>query len=157
MNFSTPVVGETGTVYAVEVDERLVSKLEQRVAESTAKNIQVVLATAEDTRLEPASLDAALLVDVYHEMSNQASVLKGLHRALRPTGKLLIMDYITEELEGRPRDTQQVDHAISPSFLVEDLEQAGFHVDRVINPLNENHPDGITAYVAVSGRGGSGE
>ena len=145
-----PVVGSAGKVYAVEIDETLVSRLKRRAGDSKVDNVHVVLATATDPNLPSNSLDAIFIADVYHEMSDQAAVLERLGAALKPGGKLLVMDYITDKLDGQPRDVQQVDHAISPELVVVDLQRAGFTVDRVINPFNTDHPAGISVYLVVA-------
>ena len=148
----SPVVGDAGKVYAVEIDERLVARLEQRAADSAVENVEAVQATATDPKLAPGSVDAILIADVYHEMSDSAAVLEHLALALKPGGNLVVVDFITDKLESEPRDIQKLDHQVSPALVLEDLEQAGFEVDRVINPFNRDDMAGIPSYLVVARR-----
>ena len=79
-------VAPTGRVYASDVQPEMLSLLRRSMAERGVVNVVPVMATAKDAGLAPASLDLALLVDVYHELEYPFDVIASLVRALKPGG-----------------------------------------------------------------------
>ena len=146
------IVGDGGRVYAVEIDENLVSGLKQRASHERVANVEVLLGSADNPGLARESLDAALLADVYHEMTDQPSVLGHVYEALKPGGRLVVVDYLLESVIGKSREKQQLDHSISPEFVKQDLREAGFDVAEVVDPFNSDHPAGIPIYLIVARR-----
>jgi ubiquinone/menaquinone biosynthesis C-methylase UbiE len=92
-----PAVAPRGTVFAVDVQPQMLRMVEQSAARAGLSNIRTVQATAQDARLEPASIDLALLVDVYHELEFPYEVMDGVVRALRPGGRLVLVEYRAED------------------------------------------------------------
>ncbi|WP_205500862.1 class I SAM-dependent methyltransferase [Rufibacter psychrotolerans] len=86
-----------GKVYAVEVQDAFVSALEARKKELGLSNVTVVKGSAQSPNLPENSLDLAIMVDVYHELAYPREMLQALHRALKPTGQLLLLEYRAED------------------------------------------------------------
>jgi len=86
-----------GKVYAVEVQEEFLSALEAKKKELGVENVTVVTGSAHSPNLPAASLDLAIMVDVYHELAYPKEMLQALHQALKPTGKLLLLEYRAED------------------------------------------------------------
>lgn len=86
-------VGAPGTVYAVDVQPEMVRLLEAQMSQRRVSNVKTVLGTTTDPRLAPATLDLALLVDVYHEFEYPYEMLASIARALKPGGRLVIVEY----------------------------------------------------------------
>jgi predicted methyltransferase len=86
-----------GKVLAVEVQKAFVEALEERKQELGLKNVQVVKGASRSPNLPEASVDLALLVDVYHELEYPREMLQAIHRALKPEGKLLLLEYRAED------------------------------------------------------------
>ena len=80
----SPAVGEAGRVYAVEIDPVLVGRLRQRAIDAGIANLEVVSASAEKPNLPAEALDAILVADVYHELSEPDAVVGHLYDALKP-------------------------------------------------------------------------
>lgn len=148
----SPIVGEQGRVYAVEIDPSLVDRLKQRTVDAGLANIEVISATAADPNLPSNAMDAVLIADVYHEISDTDSVVGHLYDSLKPGGTLIVVDYMPGDVEGRSREEQALDHAIAPEFVLDDLRRAGFHVERAINPFITDHPDGLAIYAIIAKR-----
>jgi precorrin-6B methylase 2 len=89
--------GEAGRVYAVDVQPQMLALLEERMRERGARNVQPVLGTATDTGLPPQSVDLALMVDVYHELLHPREIIASVMRALRPGGRLVLVEYRAED------------------------------------------------------------
>ncbi len=87
------LVAPGGTVQAVDVQPRMLQQLQERARREGLDNIQPVLGTASDTRLAPASIDLALLVDVYHELEDPVETMASVVRSLRPGGRVVLVEY----------------------------------------------------------------
>lgn len=86
-----------GKVYAVEVQDEFIRYLNQKKKELNQQNVQVIKGSATSPNLPAASVDLAIMVDVYHELLFPHEVLQALHKALKPGGKLLLLEYRAED------------------------------------------------------------
>ena len=86
-------VGGRGTVYAVDIQPEMISLLEQQMSRRRATNVKAVLGTLTDPGLPPASVDLALMVDVYHELEYPYEMLAAIVRALKPGGRLVLVEF----------------------------------------------------------------
>lgn len=120
-------VGPTGRVYATEVDEEEVVKIRQRVEDSGLENVTVLVGDQQDTGLEAGCCDAILLRLVYHHFVDPPRMRSSLRRALRPGGRLAIIDILPQEnwreLPGVP---DRGGHGISPEMLIQEMTADGF-------------------------------
>lgn len=86
------VVGDRGKVYAADIHPLALEEVKKRAAENKLKNIETILTDCE-TQLEDNSVDVALLLDIYHDLSNPEYILKELHRVLKRNGWLSVDDH----------------------------------------------------------------
>ena len=84
-------VGPTGHVFATDVRPEFVSGIRQATAK--LPNVTVVLGTQDSTELPPQCCDAVLLRMVYHAFRNPKAMRESLARALRPGGRVLVIDF----------------------------------------------------------------
>ncbi|WP_240788715.1 class I SAM-dependent methyltransferase [Ramlibacter henchirensis] len=91
------LVAPGGTVHAVDVQPQMLEQLQARARREGIANIVPVLASERDSRLAPSSIDLALLVDVYHELEYPVEVMASVVRALRPGGRLVLVEYRGED------------------------------------------------------------
>lgn len=87
--------GNTGVVYAVDVQPEMVGKL--KFAAKSHGNIKPILSTETDIMLPANSLDLAIMVDVYHELAYPYEVMQSVLRALKPNGRLVLVEYRAED------------------------------------------------------------
>ena len=93
-------VGSAGRVHAVEVQPLMLELLQANVARrGVAERVLPVLGTERDPALPEGSLDLILLVDVYHELEFPFEVTAALARALKPGGRLVLVEYRGEDPE----------------------------------------------------------
>ena len=90
-------VGPSGTVFAVDVQPQMVALLTAAARQPALANIRPILATEQDVRLPAASLDLAIMVDVYHELAYPQEVMNSLVRALKPGGRVVFVEYRAED------------------------------------------------------------
>jgi len=86
-----------GKVYAVEVQDEFIAALEARKKELSLTNVEVTKGTSQSPNLPDASVDLAIMVDVYHELEYPHEMLQAIHKALKPNGKLLLLEYRAED------------------------------------------------------------
>jgi len=122
-------VGETGHVYATEVDRDDLQKVETRLKDAGLKNVTTILGTQEDTGLPPGCCDAILLRMVYHHFTDPARMRASLRSALRRGGPLVVIDTEPQKnwrhLEGVP---DRGGHGIKEQALVREMTADGFEV-----------------------------
>jgi len=90
-------VGEKGVVFAVDVDEGMLSYLRQRLARENIKNVQVMQVPAHDPLLIDGSADLVFLCNVYHHLEEREVYLRKLRKALKANGRLVIVDFYKTE------------------------------------------------------------
>jgi predicted methyltransferase len=117
-------VTPAGRVYAVDIDEGDLKSIRQRAERERLTQIQTVLGRTDDPRLPEASLDAALVVNAYHEMRDYDAMLAGIYAALKPGGLLGIIDSPTEP--GQPRRSYFSRHRVPAAVVREEAARAGF-------------------------------
>ncbi|RNI26540.1 class I SAM-dependent methyltransferase [Rufibacter latericius] len=124
-----------GKVFAVEVQDEFVAALEAKAKELQLSNVSVVKGSAQSPNLPEASVDLALMVDVYHELEYPREMLQALHRALKPTGKLLLLEYRAED----PSVPIKELHKMSVAQVNKELQANGFTLARQENFLPIQH------------------
>ena len=116
-------VGTEGKVYAVDVDEEAIEKVRERKEREKVAQVEPILGEQADPRL-PAGLDAVLIVDTYHEFREYDRTMQAVFRALKPGGRLVIID--GEGPSGRPRTEYHRLHTIPPELVREEVSRQGF-------------------------------
>jgi predicted methyltransferase len=134
-------VGPDGRVFAVDIDDGALGRLRKRLDEDGIRNVYVVKGTAADPKLPERALDAALIVNAYHEMPQHQDILAALRRALKPAGRLVIVEPITDARRGRSRADQEHDHEIAPEFALGDARAAGFRIAGLQDPFTRRGGD----------------
>lgn len=92
-----PLVGPQGRVYAVDVQAEMVKMLETLTRQSHFARIAPILGSNKEVNLPQASIDLALMVDVYHELEYPREVLASIVRALKAGGRVVFVEYRAED------------------------------------------------------------
>ncbi|MFX1573953.1 MAG: class I SAM-dependent methyltransferase [Promethearchaeota archaeon] len=92
------VVGNTGKVYAADINPLAIEEVKKRAEKRGLKNIQTILTDC-DTNLEEKSIDVVLLLDIFHHLSDPESILKELYRVLKDKGWLSVDDHHLKDEE----------------------------------------------------------
>jgi predicted methyltransferase len=109
-------VAPGGRVIAEEINPKAIVSIQQRAQREQLANIQTLLGTPDDPKLTPDTLDAALMLKVYHEIAHPPLVLASLRAALKPGARFGIID----------RNGNGGDHGLKESIVRAEVEQAGF-------------------------------
>jgi len=92
----SPLVPE-GRVFAVDIDEKMLEDMRTRMLRTGVTNIVPILGKVDDPGLPVDSIDVALMVDAYHEFSHPLEMMRGIVRALRPGGRVVLVEYRQED------------------------------------------------------------
>lgn len=128
-------VGPTGRVFANDLQPQMLAILSQRLTRQRISNVTLVQGTVDDPRLPPASVDLELLVDVYHEFSRPQAMLQRLREALKPGGRLVLLEYRKEDLSIPIRP----EHKMSVAEAKLEVEHEGFTLSSVDEALPRQH------------------
>ena len=90
-------VGPTGVVLASDLQPEMLQMLQRNARQARVTNIKPIRATQLDTKLPAGAVDLILMVDVYHECTNPEITLKGLRSALKPKGRLVLVEFRGED------------------------------------------------------------
>ncbi len=121
-------VGPQGLVYAEDVQQEMINAISRRVSREGFNNVQPKLGTTNDPKLPPNSLDAALMVDSFHEVeaADRATMLSNLARALKPQGRIGIVDFRLDGTGPGPAPEERV----SPDVVMNAAKAAGLKLIR---------------------------
>ena len=86
-----------GKVYAVDIQDEMIDMLKQKKAQIKDSVVEVVKSSVKSLNLPDNSVDLAIMVDVYHELEYPQEMLQALKKALKPTGKILLIEYRGED------------------------------------------------------------
>ncbi len=92
-----PIVGDSGQVYAVDIQPEMLEILNEGLAAEGITNVTPVLGGIEDTKLPANQIDMAFMVDVYHECSHPFEMIQSICNALKPGGRLILVEYRKED------------------------------------------------------------
>jgi arsenite methyltransferase len=130
-----------GQVIATDLEPDMVRYLDERAAREQLPNLRAVQATASKSGLAAGSVDAILIVDVWHHIGSRTCYARDLATALRPRGKLVIVDFKLDATRGPPAAMR-----LAPEQIIADLVSAGFTA--TVSPTTL--PD---QYIVVAERG----
>ena len=126
---SAKAVSPGGRVHATELAAKL-DTLRRNAAAAGVTNVDVVEARVSSTGLPEGCCDAIFMRDVYHHLTEPRDILKDILRALRPQGRLLIIDFEPRQslppVEGVPDNRRG--HGIPIGVVAEELKAAGFEI-----------------------------
>jgi ubiquinone/menaquinone biosynthesis C-methylase UbiE len=128
-------VGSTGRVFANDVQPQMLQMLARRLAAKKITNVTLVQGTIDDPKLDPASVDLEIMVDVYHELSQPQAMLRHLREALKPGGRLVLLEYRKED----PTVPIKFEHKMSVAEAKMELEAEGFTLAKIDEALPRQH------------------
>jgi ubiquinone/menaquinone biosynthesis C-methylase UbiE len=111
-----------GKVYAVEIQDDAIAYLKKKALDDRLANVEVIKGTEKAPNLPANSVDLAFMVDVYHELQHPAAYLTALHKALKPNGQLLLIEYKEED----PTVAIKPEHKMSVKQAKKELLSSGF-------------------------------
>jgi tRNA A58 N-methylase Trm61 len=128
-------VGPEGKVYANDIQPQMLQMLAGRLASRKITNVVLVQGTLDDPKLPDASVDLAMMVDVYHELSQPQAILRHVRAALKLGGRLVLLEYRKED----PTIPIKLEHKMTVAEAKMEVEAEGFTLAKVDEVLPRQH------------------
>ena len=129
------LVGAEGKVYAVDVQPGMLQLLQENAAKAKVMNVIPVLGAFDDPKLPAGALDLIIMVDVYHEFSQPQKMLQKMREALKPSGRLVLVEYRGED----PSVPILPEHKMTRAQAKLEVEHEGFTLASVNEDLPRQH------------------
>ena len=130
-------VGPKGKVYAVDIAPAFLKYIAKTCAEQKIKNVETILCDQFSTKLPKHSVDVVFICDTYHHFEFPQRTLQSIHDAMRPGGRLILIDF--ERIEGKTKQWT-LDHVrAGKEVFVREVTTAGFRVVGEESFLKENY------------------
>lgn len=121
-----PQVGPTGKVYAVDIAKKFIDHIEETCREQKLSQVVGIVCTSTSTELPADSIDLAFVCDTYHHFEYPFKTLASIHKALRPGGRLVVIDYRKEK--GVSSDWTMNHIRADQKTVAEEVCRAGFRL-----------------------------
>ena len=118
-------VGDTGRVYAVDVNPDLIVHLNRRIRDLKLKNVVTILCAPDDPLLADASIDRFFICDTWHHIENHDRYLTLLKKMLKPGGEIVMIDFKKAETPMGP----PMEMRIARADLLREMEVNGFRLE----------------------------
>jgi SAM-dependent methyltransferase len=128
-------VGPAGKVFANDVQPQMLELLAKRLARKKIANVTLVQGEIDDPKLPSSSVDLEIMVDVYHEFSQPQAMLRHLRDALKPGGRMVLVEYRKED----PTIPIRPEHKMSVAEAKLEVEAEGFTLSKVDESLPRQH------------------
>jgi len=116
-------VGESGRVFAVDIDAEMLEHVRDRALRENLGNVETILAQTDDPQLPAAGVGVIFICNTYHHLQNREDYFRRLRAALRPGGRLVIVEF-----DGRGWFSSVIGHHTPPSQIIEELQRAGYRL-----------------------------
>ncbi len=119
-----------GVVYAVDIQQEMLAEVGRKKEAKNQENVRLVQGTEKSIGLPASSVDKVLMVDVYHEFSYPVEMMASIRTALKPGGRVFLIEYRGED------DSVPIKkvHKMTEAQAVKEMEAAGFSL--LANPSN---------------------
>lgn len=131
-------VGVGGKVYAVDISQKFIAHISQRMQKAGVKNVEPVLCSDKSVELPEASIDLAFICDTYHHFEYPQATLASLHKSLKPGGQIVLIDF--KRIPGVSSDFVMGHVRAGQDVFESEIVAAGFEkTGEVTDVLKENY------------------
>jgi ubiquinone/menaquinone biosynthesis C-methylase UbiE len=124
--FLSRAVGPSGKILAEDIFDDYLAAARQRSESQHLNNVTFIKGTEKDPKLPENSVDRVLVLDVYHHFNYPESMLAGIHKALKPDGKLVIVEYYKNEIALNGRALAHI--RLNRPDVIKEVEANQFHL-----------------------------
>ena len=133
--FRIASLAKNGLVYAVDIQSEMLMAIEKTKEFNEIRNVETILGSEKSIHLSKNSLDKILMVDVYHEFNFPIEIIASMKNALKPNGKLFLIEYRGEDLKVPIKKI----HKMTEKQAVKEMGAAGFKLKENIKNLPWQH------------------
>ena len=124
-----------GNVLAVDIQPEMIQYLNEGKAKRRINNVQPVLGTESDPKLTASSIDLAILIDAYHEFSYPREMMSHIASALKPGGRVVLVEYRAED----PNVPIKELHKLSVAQATKEMKATGLRLLKTDDRLPQQH------------------
>jgi len=132
-----PAVGETGKVYAVDIAKSFVEHSVKSAKQQGRSNVVGIVCEADDAKLPSGAVDLVFICATYHHFEFPSKTMTSIRKALRPGGKVVVVDF--ERIEGKSREWLLKHVRAGKSLVKKEIEASGFTLDKEVSMFKENY------------------
>jgi len=132
-----PEVGDKGKIYAVDIAPRFLDHIQKTCREAGIKNVGTVRCAADDVNLKENSIDLVFICDTYHHFEFPYKTMASVHRALKASGQVVLIDFIREE--GKSSDWVMNHVRAGKGVFTKEITDRGFKQVGEEKILKENY------------------
>ena len=136
--YLSKAVGDEGKVLAEDIYSDFLEKAQANAAAQKLDNIEFILGHEKDPRLPEGAVDAVVVVDTYHHFDYPSSVLAAIRRALRPQGRLVIVDYYRRP-DAMPGGNAMSHIRLDEPEVLREVESKGFRLLKKKEHVRNSH------------------
>jgi ubiquinone/menaquinone biosynthesis C-methylase UbiE len=129
------LVGPRGRVFATDIQQGMMDLLKRRLSNQRIENVTLILSEPSNPQLPAGTIDLALMVDVYHELDDPQTVLGHIRKALKPEGRLVLVEYKGED----PTIPILPSHKMTVAQAKMEVEAEGFVLTTANSSLPRQH------------------
>ena len=130
-------VGKDGQVFAVDIAKKFLEHIEKSAREEGRSNVQTVLCSEDSTKLPESTVDVAFICDTYHHFEFPLKTMKSLHAALKPGGRVIVIDF--HRIEGKSTDWTMNHVRAGQEEFEKEILSCGFEKVREVKDLLEEN------------------
>ena len=130
-----PLVGPAGKVLAIDIEPAMLEAIAERARRERIGNVATVRSSAQDPNLAPRSVDLLFMVDVYHELEYPYEMLTKVRGALKPGGRIALIEYRAEDPEVPIKPL----HKMSERQVRREMQAAGSNHLKTVRTLPLQH------------------
>lgn len=129
-------IAPDGMVLGVDIQPEMLEFLKQFCEKEGITNVKPILGEVDDPKLPDGAVDWIIMADVYHEFEDPQGMLAKMHKALKPDGKVALLEY---RLLGETARHIKTDHRMSVEQVLAEWQPAGFELQNLIETLPSQH------------------
>jgi ubiquinone/menaquinone biosynthesis C-methylase UbiE len=129
------LVGPTGRVIGEDIQDGMIRLMKKNIEDRKLANVELILGTPTDPKLPAKALDLVLMVDVYHEFAEPATMMRHIKDAMKPGGRVVLVEFRKEDASVPIQPL----HKMSVQDVRSELEPLGFKFDKTIEFLPWQH------------------
>ena len=129
-------VGESGMVYASDIDQRALSILKEKMEKQKLRNLKIIHGKTDDPLLPESAIDMVLMVNTIHLIDRPSEYLSNITSCLKPDGRIIIVQWDAEKMDSEAPDWSAEDREkYTQQTTLRIIYDAGCEVERILDFL----------------------
>ena len=130
------VIGPDGKIYAEDIQQDFLDTVEEKKSKNNWENVETILGDQKDPKLPAGQIDLAFILDAFHHFSYPVETMRNIRRALKPDGRLVMVDfYKSREHPTRGKDWLKDHIRLDRDGFAAEIASAGFKLEKQFDHL----------------------